>query len=224
MPVIPTRNLPPDAEPWGRSVDTRLGDMERAVNKIGQDTQNTLSGINGTLTKLGEQVAEIAAAASAANAAAVQAATAAAAATAAVNDLAARISTTASIASFNTGTLPNDSLDHLYGPTIPITIDVPTGKLIVTVGCGQATVNAGSGAAIAEATFTIPGYVNYYDVSARMYNADSVYLAGSSLVVSQAFTVAPGTYTITGSMSAWAAGTGASVNFRQPYMTVQVTG
>lgn len=59
MNRMPTRNLPPSAEPWGRAVDTELATISRANQKQAQDTGNALSAINGTLTRLGEQVAEI---------------------------------------------------------------------------------------------------------------------------------------------------------------------
>lgn len=151
--------------------------------------------------------------------------------TSTVNDLAARVSQTATIASFNTGSLPNDNTFHTYGPGIPITIAVPTGKIVVSVGCGQATVNSGTGGAvIGEATFTISGgYANLGDVYARDYvtSVDSVssLAGGASLYVQQAFSVTPGTYTITGQMMAWSSGaTDGSVQFSKPFLTVQVTG
>ncbi len=147
------------------------------------------------------------------------------------NDLQARVSQTATIASFNTGSLPNDNTFHTYGASIPITIAVPTGKLVVGVGCGQATVNSGTGGAVVgEATFTISGgYANLGDVYARDYvtsvDSTSSLAGGSSLFVQQAFSVTPGTYTITGQMMAWASGaTDGSVQFSNPFLTVQVTG
>ena len=151
--------------------------------------------------------------------------------TSTVNNLAARVSQTATIASFNTGSLPNDNTFHAYGPGIPITIAVPTGKIDVSVGCGQATVNSGTGGSvIGEATFTISGgYANLGDVYARDYvtsvDSTSSLAGGASLFVQQAFSVTPGTYTITGQMMAWASGaTDGSVNFAKPFLTVQVTG
>lgn len=59
MSRMPTRNLPPQAEPWGRAVDNQLATISRTNDKQAQDTGNALSAINGTLTRLGEQVSEI---------------------------------------------------------------------------------------------------------------------------------------------------------------------
>ena len=142
-------------------------------------------------------------------------------------NVASRVTWTASLASFNTGSLPNDATFHNYGAGIPITISVPTGKLVVTVGCGQATISPGTGGSvIAEATFSLSdGSLVYGDISARGFVATPTISGGASLAVQRAFVVTPGTYTITGKMRAWAAGTAtASVQFVQPYLTVQVTG
>lgn len=144
-----------------------------------------------------------------------------------VTDLASRVTQTATIATFDTGSLPNDSTFHTYGSSIPITIAVPTGKLVVTVGCGQASISPSStGSVTAEATFSFSdGSVNLGDVYARGYAAQSINVSGASLSVQHAFTVTPGTYTITGQMRAWANGSATgSVNFAKPYLTVQVTG
>lgn len=224
MPVVPPNNLPPESQPWARDRDAAIAQLQLDALKAEQSNANAFTGINNSLTAIGKQLEAVSAASAAAAAASAAALSAANTANAAVADLAARVSVTASIGNFNTGTLPNDASDHFYGAAMPITIAVPTGKVLVTVGCGQATIAAGTGAVIAEATFTIPGYVNYYDHYARFYNADSVYLAGGSMVVTRSFNIPPGTYTITGQMSAWASGTGGSVNFSQPYITVQVTG
>lgn len=59
MTVIPKRNLPPGAEPWGRSVDSRVQSLEGAATRQAQDIGNTLSGLNGSLSRLAEQVGEI---------------------------------------------------------------------------------------------------------------------------------------------------------------------
>jgi len=142
-------------------------------------------------------------------------------------NLAARVTQTATITSFNTGTLPNDGLFHAYGSSIPITIAVPTGKLVVTVGCGQATLNSGgTGAVEADATFSISGGVlGFMTWESSAYLTGASVGAGIPLMVQREFAVTPGTYTITGQMYAWAASSAScSVNFQQPYLTVQVTG
>lgn len=59
MTVIPKRNLPPGAEPWGRSVDARVQSIEQASARQRQDNDNTLKGVNASLVRLSEQVGEI---------------------------------------------------------------------------------------------------------------------------------------------------------------------
>ena len=99
---------------------------------------------------------------------------------------------------------------------------------MVTVGCGEASLNCGSGSVNAEATFTIsggavPAYGSF--VSRAFLQTGTAVATGNPLSVQRAFVVTPGTYTITGKMRAWAAGTAtASVQFGLPYLTVQVTG
>ncbi|QCB93293.1 hypothetical protein [Cellulomonas shaoxiangyii] len=140
-------------------------------------------------------------------------------------NLAARVTVTASTPTFNTGPIPNDGAWHEYGPDIALTVEVPTGRLVVTVGCGEASMNAGGAAVNAEATFAIAGVAAYGDFSSRSYLTSPDAGVGTPLMTQQAFTVTPGTYTVIGKMRAWGASTvGASVNFRRPYVTVQVTG
>lgn len=223
MPVTPNRNLPPEAEPWGRWVEEQLRNGSMGLIRADEDATNSFKGINGALTQIGKQIAALNNVTS--ELAAQQVTLAAQQA-----NLAARITTSSSIASFNTGSIPTDTTWRSYGPSIPITIDVPTGKLVVTVGCSEASVNAGSGsgATSAAATFSISGGVaNLDDYSSRVYlGSVNGELVGAPLMIQRAFSVPPGTYTVTGQMRGWCGtvtGT-ASINFRTPYLTVQVTG
>lgn len=59
MSAIPKRNLPPDAEQWGRSVDARIERIEKVAERAQQDTDNAQSSINSTVNKLSEQVKAI---------------------------------------------------------------------------------------------------------------------------------------------------------------------
>lgn len=149
-----------------------------------------------------------------------------AALTAAVADLASRVTVTAAIATFNTGSLSNDSTWHDYGSDIPITIAVPTGKLVVTIGCGEASLNAGGYTVAAGASFSISGGIAALgDYTSRAYLASVTTAVSAPLMTQRSFSVPPGTYTIIGKMRAWAGGTAtASVNFREPFLNVQVTG
>lgn len=225
--VRPKSNLPPEAQPWGRAVEDELDAAGRSLDAGSSAVLNNNKAVNATLAQIAAQIASI-------NAIAAAQASQLATLTAqqgqinsALADLTARKTVTNSISTFNTGSLPNDFVDRPYGSSIPITISVPTGKLVVTIGCGEASlaVSGAGSAVIAYATFSIPGYANMLDYTARVYLSGGGQNVGASLCLQQAFTVTPGTYTITGQMYATAAtATGQSVNFRQPYLTVQVTG
>lgn len=230
MPVTPRRNLPPEAEPWGRWVEEQLRADSIRLIRADEDATNSFKAINGALDQLNEQVAalnEITEELAEQQAALIEQQADLALQTA---NLAARITVSTSIATFNTGAIPTDATWRSYGPSIPITIDVPTGKLVVTVGCTEASINAGTGvgATSASATFSISGGIaNLDDYSSRVYNGPTNGdLIGAPLMIQRAFAVPPGTYTVTGQMRGWSGTvTGTpSINFRTPYLTVQVTG
>jgi len=214
MPVDPwattvAQSFPPQSPPGWASLAERLAAQKRAMFDI---RASVLANVSDIVADLRAKQADLEAQQ--------------AALTAAVADLASRVTVTATIASFGTGTLPNDSAWHAYGADIPITIAVPTGTLVVTVGCGNAGISTGgTGEVEAEATFSISGGIaGYGDIVAVADVVYPVLNAGMSLCVQHAFTVPPGTYTITGKMRAWAATTTGSVYFTNPYLTVQVTG
>lgn len=52
----PRRNLPPDAEPWGRWVEGLLLTQNQAGEANGQSINNTLRGVNASLQQLGNQI------------------------------------------------------------------------------------------------------------------------------------------------------------------------
>ncbi len=143
--------------------------------------------------------------------------------------LAARVSLTTTVASFNTGALPNDATTHWYGAALDITVPVPTGRLLVMVGCAEASLNPGGSAVEGICSFSIPGVVSLGDHQGRNYlGAGGVplgsVLVGTPLILVRSVEVPPGTHTVTGRMGAWVSGSAtASVNFANPFMTVQVT-
>jgi len=146
--------------------------------------------------------------------------------TATVNDLASRVTQTVTTATFNTGSLPNDATWHDYGPAFSITIPVPTGHMVVVVGCAEASLNSGGSSVDAQATFSISGGIAAIsDHASRAFLSDVNAAISAPLFAQVVFSVPPGTYTITGQMRAWAGGSAtASVNFREPFLNVQVTG
>lgn len=52
----PRRNLPPDAEPWGRWVEGLLLAQNQSGEANGQSINNTLRGVNASLQQLGNQI------------------------------------------------------------------------------------------------------------------------------------------------------------------------
>lgn len=53
------RNLPPQAEPWGRDVDERLRALENQGSRTDLETLNALKGVNSTLRVISEQIETI---------------------------------------------------------------------------------------------------------------------------------------------------------------------
>lgn len=203
------------------AVPKQFAELKQQIRELGP---SVLESILPVIAEVAAAAAAAQAAADAASAAAAAAAGAAADATAAVADLAARVSVTQSIATFNTGGLPNDATVHWYGSDINITIAVPTGRILVMVGCAEASLDAGGSSVQGRCTFSIPGIVNFGDYTGRNFLASPSTGVSSPLILVQSIAVPPGTYTITGKMGAWASGTiAAQVNFLTPFMTVQVT-
>lgn len=56
MAKIPQRNLPPDAERWGRSVDERITQLETMSARTGQGMDTSFANISGNLSALGRQM------------------------------------------------------------------------------------------------------------------------------------------------------------------------
>lgn len=57
---MPRRNLPPDAEAWGRQVDTVVSDHDTRLVTVEQFSRNTLNGVNDTIRQLSSQIQNIA--------------------------------------------------------------------------------------------------------------------------------------------------------------------
>lgn len=50
------RNLPPEAEQWGRTVDNAVQKLEQSVRTTSQDTLNALKGVNASVSAIAQQV------------------------------------------------------------------------------------------------------------------------------------------------------------------------
>lgn len=138
--VSPTRNLPPEAEPWGRYIDTSLDQVRFDAQKNAQDIGNSLSSINGALAQLSSQIDSISKAVVAAASAAADAAAAAALANAAIANLLSVGSVGNSASGFNHATSGNYASSN---------ITVPAGYTSATILCvvdTTASVSSGIGA------------------------------------------------------------------------------
>jgi hypothetical protein len=59
MDVFPRRNLPNEAEDWGRKVEGRVEGSEKSVQALEQTVGNINRGISGQLTSIGQQIQQI---------------------------------------------------------------------------------------------------------------------------------------------------------------------
>lgn len=59
MATTPRRNLPPEAEPWGRYVDDELRALNGAVNRLAQDNKNAFEQVNSTMRQVSKQLTAI---------------------------------------------------------------------------------------------------------------------------------------------------------------------
>jgi hypothetical protein len=133
-------------------------------------------------------------------------------------------------ATFNTGTITAGPDFHWYDAPTPLqlTAPVPTGHVLVTIGCGQVTLAPGDSAAIAAVTFQITtpsGWTYPIEIAdARLYTTQNRML-GVPLIVSTPAAVPynePCTFTV--KFGLWSASSTdlASAQFDNGYINVQV--
>lgn len=215
--VRPKQNLDPGSQQWARSLETDVDRLISSSDRSSQTIDNTLSGLANSLSNLGDLVGTLATQQAQLTAQQAQLVST-------VTDLASRVSITSSWSTFNTGTIPPDGVWRSYGPAVSQTINVPTGKLLVTVGCAEASVATdGTDSMGARSTFSIPGVVSLGDFGSRVFVSGTAKAIGAPLVLIRSITLTPGVYTVTGQMQAYAFAPG-SCNFNSPFMTLQVTG
>lgn len=140
--------------------------------------------------------------------------------------LASLISRDASIGTFSTGTLTNDSAFHLIGSQIVIpNVAVPTGKVRVTLSCSEASIAPGSNAVVAAICYAIDGQWSLDPTTkyARLYTAGNQ--MGVSLARIGTETLTPGPYTFRAQAGYWSNGSSsASINFAGLRLLVEVIG
>lgn len=213
--------LPPDSQPWSREVEDRISALETDLESLRSFQTNTNKGVSSTLTQMASQINIL------------EETTATLGAT--VSDIESRVTVTNRGSTVDTGGLTQDGTTRYFGDDINVTVTVPAGKKItLTVGCGRAMLGGTSftviGSLMAAATFKISGGVASYmtqfaGASLYLNSGDGTPGMGTSLSGTYTFDVTPGTYTVTGKMSASSSGFSfSSVVFFDPFLTVSVTG
>lgn len=56
MSKRPNNNLPPESQPWARSVETDIANIQRSVQQLDTYTKNSFASINSTLVRMGDQI------------------------------------------------------------------------------------------------------------------------------------------------------------------------
>jgi hypothetical protein len=221
MAVVPNNNLPPESQPWARDRDAAIAQLQYDAVKASQDMTNAFLGVNNALESIGKQVEQIAQATAAATAAANAAAAAAAAANGAVADLAARVTVSSTAPPFNTGVIPTGGAITWYTANqAALSVNVPTGKMLVTVSCGEVSLSGGGGMggvlsyAVPSAGIAVGG------PEGRLYTSNAA--LGASIALSRVVNVTPGVHTIQGVPGAYSFVGGSSANLLTIVLTVQV--
>lgn len=131
--------------------------------------------------------------------------------------------------SLSTGTTPGDQTVRWFDtdPVTVVTLTAATGRVLVRVGCGEASLSPGDSAATAYASFTITapsGFSQGYLNTARLYSASDRAVGAPLLVESSRTVPADEPITVTARLAIWSASTVnlASATFNSPYLTVQV--
>jgi len=212
MGAAPPKNLPPEAIPYVSWLERMVLDHDTAIANSSESQTNTNKAQVGITETLADQIQGL---------------------EAAVTYLDGLTTTSAAGANFNTGTTPGDSTFRWADSTPALTIQTmcPTGKLLVTIGTGQCTLQAGDSSALALVSFvasTPSGWsvaLDTYD--SRLFLGPNGYM-GVPLVVNAPLTGVPTTelVTITVKYGIWSSSnsTLASANFLSNYVIAQVTG
>lgn len=137
-----------------------------------------------------------------------------------------------SITSFFTGTTPGDATYRWFDSTPSLQVDLaaPTGRVLVTVGCGEASLWPGDSSALARMSFRMDA-PSGWSVSetahrgARLFLQSDTGRLGASML-SQVLVDVPKDepITFTARFAIWSSSTGslAEATFSGPYLTVEV--
>lgn len=134
--------------------------------------------------------------------------------------------------SLSTGTVPGDSTRRWFDTSSPasVTVNAPTGRVLITVACGEASLNPGNSTAIAYASFQISGPTigTWWPVgtsTARLFLTSRTGHMGVPLSISLPVDVQNWEpVTVTAKFGLWSSSATslASCEFANPYINVQV--
>lgn len=131
--------------------------------------------------------------------------------------------------SFSTGATPGDETVRWFdtSPVTEVSLSAATGRVLVRVGCGEASLAPGEIAATAYASFTITapsGFSESYLRTARLYSTGDRTIGAPLIVEARRSVPADEELTITAKLGIWSASTAtlAEATFNSPYLTVQV--
>lgn len=134
-----------------------------------------------------------------------------------------------SAANYALNPIPGDQVIRYSNSAVSITMPVPTGRVLVTVGCGNATVAPGNSAAEGWVTFNITregdaGVWWANGIRSARLHTELGNRIGAAIATTEVVTCGPGTRTFTLSFATWSDSTttAASVLIDSPYIVVQV--
>lgn len=183
----------------------KLRDLERSVTElapsIAKSFQTTADSLNATIAELSTQTAY----------------------------QAGLITRGGNSADYALDPIPGDQVIRYFNSALSITMPVPTGRVLVTVGSGSTTVAPGNSAAEAWVTFNITreGEAGVWWAngirSARLH-AELGNRIGTAITTTEVVTCGPGTRTFNLSFATWSASatTAASALISTPFIVVQV--
>ncbi|WP_167139638.1 hypothetical protein [Diaminobutyricimonas sp. TR449] len=210
MSKIPAMNLPPEATPWGREMQKRIEDMAREFERMKSDQTNTDKAQTGAANLQARQIRDL---------------------RAAVGYQESLITRSGSGGSFSTGTQPGDStFRHYIAPGTSLTLRAATGRVLVTVSAGEASIDPGETSAVAEVTFEIRrasnGELLFARGSAvgRLFSTSGRRMGASLSVIHPRAVPADEDIIVTAWFGIWSASTTtlASATFNSPSIIVQV--
>lgn len=208
--LAPSDNAPLEMRKWTRWVNKQVEKLSNNTEGVGNATSNNGMTVNATLNTLSQQIARI---------------------TSVLNYLGGLTIQSAYAPHFNTGLHPGNAqfIPFTY-PETDLAVTASTGQMIVTVGVGEASLDAGDTSAIAEASFEIrvaeTGSVVWewqWDM-ARLFLVDGQRIGSSIFVQAPVSVPADTPLIVSGIWSLWSSSTTnkASCQFTTPYISVEV--